>query len=56
MKYQVTIGANIAKSFIVEADDEDQAIEKAHELFNPSFDGEPEKYRQDLLGIIKVKA
>ena len=54
MKYEVTIEARVIKSYIIEADDEDAAIEQAHETFSVLHDGTDEHYEQELLGICGV--
>jgi hypothetical protein len=56
MKYEVTIEARVVKSYIIEADDENAAIEQAHETFSVLHDGTDEHYEQELLGICGVKA
>jgi hypothetical protein len=40
-KYSVTIQAIIEKTFLIEAEDANQAYEEAHDLFNP-YSGEAE--------------
>lgn len=56
MKYEVTIEARVTKSYIVEADDIDAAIQQAHETFSVLEDGTPENYEQEMLGICGIDA
>jgi hypothetical protein len=51
MRYEVTIKAIVTKSYIVEADDIDEAIAIGHENFSVLNDGSDERYEQELLGI-----
>lgn len=51
-KYKVQIEASIVKTYEVEADDEDSAIEQAHQLFDPGNDGVPDdKYDEQLVEV-----
>tara|TARA_B100000902_G_scaffold379241_1_gene413352 strand:- start:630 stop:815 length:186 start_codon:yes stop_codon:yes gene_type:complete len=52
-RYVVTIQATILKQIEVDAKDEDEAYELAHNQFSVLSDGIPEKYEQDTLGIAK---
>ena len=53
--YEVVIRATITKSYIVEAEDNDEAAEAACEMFNvnPEFDV-PEDYQQEVLDSREV--
>jgi hypothetical protein len=54
--YQVTIKAVIEKTFSIEAENEDEAYEEAHDLFNP-YSGEAETHHETTtLDIIEVTA
>jgi len=55
MKYEVTIEARVTKSYIVEADDVDEAIEIGHAHFSVLCDGTDEKYEQGLLGVCGIE-
>ena len=55
-KYLVTIQATILKQIEVDAKDEDEAEELAHMQFDVVYNGTPEKYEQDTLGIAKMEA
>lgn len=44
--YKATITATITKDVLVEAENEDDAIELAHETFDVSCDGVNEKYNE----------
>lgn len=54
-KYVVTIQATIRKQIEVDATDEDEASDLAHEQFSVLSDGIPETYEQDTLGIAKME-
>ena len=49
--YAVTIQAIITKDILVEAEDEDKAVEQAHEQFSVLNDGDDEYYEQETLSI-----
>lgn len=49
MKYEITIQAIVTKTYTVEADDEDAAIEEAHQIFTVLSDDAPENYEQDVI-------
>lgn len=44
--FTVAIKATIEKHIKVKAYDEDEAIQLAHEKFDPNFDGNAEKYNE----------
>lgn len=50
-KYDVVIKATITKIIKVQAENEDSAIYKAYEVFNPDANGSTEKYEQDIVSI-----
>ena len=52
-KYIVTIEATVLKQIEVDAKNEDEADELAHEEFDILYDGNAEKYEQDTLNITK---
>ena len=45
-KYSVIITAKVTKVYKVEAPTEDDAEERAHEIFSVNQDGSPERYDQ----------
>jgi hypothetical protein len=55
-KYNVTVAAKITKTIAVEANDENQAVEIAHELFSVLCDGYDENYKQDTVCITQEEA
>jgi hypothetical protein len=55
MKYEVTIRATVYKTITVDADNQDEAYESAHDLFSTQSDGWPEKYEQETMDIRTVK-
>lgn len=54
-KYKVTIEATIRKLIEVEAENETQAYEEAHEVFSVAYDDNPENYTQDAIRIEEVQ-
>jgi hypothetical protein len=56
MKYEVTIRATVYKTITVDADNQDEAYESAHDLFSMQSDGWPEKYEQETMDIRTVKS
>ena len=52
--YQVTIKATIIKTYTVDADGEDNAIDIAHDYFTVQIDDAPERYEQETLEITEV--
>lgn len=54
MKYEVTIRATITKTYTVEAEDQDQAIQIANEEFDVNEDHTFENYEQDTLEIYPI--
>jgi hypothetical protein len=55
MKYLVTIKATIRKTLEIEAENERDATEAAHEEFTVECDGGDEYYNQETLYIEQVK-
>jgi len=54
-KYRVTIKAEVTKTFEVNAHDEGEAVEKAHESFDVVTDSAtPEKYNEEAVKVEKV--
>lgn len=53
-KYNVTIKATVTKTYEVEAETEDQAIEEAHGIFSVLNDDTPEDYEEDTLSVEEV--
>ena len=54
-KYTVTIRRKITREYIVEAVDEDAAMEQANEMFNISEDSVPGNYEQFVLNVEEEK-
>jgi len=54
--YEVTIKATIYKTLTVEAANEDEAYEAAHEKFSVLNDDTPERYEQETMGIEELEA
>ena len=52
--YGVQIRAEITKTIEVQAMNEDDAYEKAHDIFSVTSDEWPEKYSVDTLSIIEI--
>ena len=52
--YSVQIRAEITKTIEVQAINEDEAYEKAHEIFSVTSDEWPEKYSEDTLSIQEI--
>ena len=51
MRYKITIRATVTKDYIVEADDEDDAVIEAHEEFTVLCDDTPEDYEQETVRV-----
>ena len=54
MKYRVTIRATVTKTVEVEAENESEATEIAHQEFSVLNDGDEEKYEQDTVNVQSV--
>jgi hypothetical protein len=54
-QYQVTIRATVTKTYTVEAENADKAIETGHEIFSVLEDGADEDYDQDVLSVEEMK-
>lgn len=52
--YQVKITAKVTKTVEVEADNEDEAIEAAHENFTVACEGDEEDYEQETDEVTMV--
>ena len=49
--YGVRIKAEVTKTYIVEAESEEEAIDTAHEIFTTDCDDVEEQYEQETLSI-----
>jgi hypothetical protein len=54
-KFEVTIRVQITKTYTVDADDADQAIETANDVFSVLDDEAEDDYTQETLYIIELK-
>jgi hypothetical protein len=52
--YRVTIQAIVTKTYEVNAQTEDEAVEEAHQIFSVLNDGMPEDFEQDTLSVERV--
>ncbi len=52
--YEVTIQATVTKTVSVEADNEDDAVELAHEEFSVSSTSNDEKYTQETISVFPL--
>lgn len=52
--YEVTIQATVRKTITVEAEDEQQAVDFAHEEFTVASTDEAESYNEEYLDIKEV--
>ena len=52
--YEVTIKATIIKTYTVNAENEDNAINIAHDYFTVQIDDAPERYEQETLEITEA--
>lgn len=50
-KYNVTITATVTKTYQVTGENEQAAIEQAHEIFSVLNDGTPESYDQETTNV-----
>ncbi len=53
--FKVLIEATIRKEIEVEAENRDEAVEQAHELFTTENDGTAERYEEDMISVEEVK-
>ena len=53
--YAITIRATVTKTITVEADNEDDAMEQANELFSVLCDDIEEDYHEEVIGFEEVK-
>lgn len=53
MKYAITVQATIRKTYEIEANDPDKAVEVAHEMFTVEPDGD-EYYNQEAVDIERL--
>ena len=56
IKYEVTIEARVIKTYIVEGNDENDAIQNAHEVFSVLTDDAPESYEEHFVGIREAQS
>ncbi len=52
--YAVTIKASVTKTISVEADNEKDAVEQAHQEFSILNDANPEHYEQDTVNVEEI--
>jgi len=53
--YEVEIAAVVRKTYTVEADNEDDAVQEANDIFSVLNDDTPEDYEQNLRGVELVE-
>ena len=53
--YAITVRATVTKTYEIEAESRDEAVETAHEIFSTSSDGVDEDYQQETLDVEEVK-
>lgn len=53
--YAVTIKATIYKTYTVEAADEGEAYDLAHESFSVLHDGAPERYEEETVDVKELE-
>jgi len=51
MNWDVKIKATVTKTISVEADNEEEAVELAHELFTVQCDGVNEDYNEEIISV-----
>ena len=55
-KYEVTIRATITKTYVIEADDSDEAANVAYEIFDIHNEPDvPEHYTQEIIDSVQIK-
>ena len=52
-KFEVTIRATVTKTYLVDSDNIESAIEDAHNYFSVIPDNAPEKYEQETIDAIE---
>jgi hypothetical protein len=52
-KFEVTIRATVTKTYLVDSDNIESAIEDAHDYFSVIPDNAPEKYEQETIDAIE---
>lgn len=52
--FEVTVRMVVTKTYTVEAEDEDRAVEECYEIAGVLEDGAPEDYQQDVLSVKEV--
>jgi hypothetical protein len=53
-QYEITMRSVITKTYIIEAEDEGNAIEVAHESFSVLPDDMPERYEQEIMVMTEL--
>jgi hypothetical protein len=51
--FEVTIRATLTKTYLVESDNIESAIEDAHNYFSVIPDNAPEKYEQETIDVLE---
>jgi hypothetical protein len=54
-QYEITMRSVIIKTYIVEADDDQDAIEVAHDRFSVLPDEKPERYEQEIMAMTELQ-
>jgi hypothetical protein len=52
-KFEVTIRATVTKTYLIDSDNIESAIEDAHDYFSVIPDNAPEKYEQETIDAIE---
>lgn len=51
-KYSVTIRATVTKTYVVEAENEELAVQEAHHFFTVMPDNNEERYSEDCINVV----
>lgn len=54
--YEVTIRATITKTYKVQAEDDNEALNIGHEVFSVECDETPEHYEQETIEVFEITA
>lgn len=54
--YEVTIRATIIKTYKVQAEDDNEALNIGHEVFSVERDETPEHYEQETIDVFEITA
>ena len=54
-QYEITMRSVITKTYIIEADNDSDAIEVAHESFSVLPDDTPERYEQEIMSMTELQ-